>query len=120
MLEENITVSSSRVPSIKPFNQLPNVLLKFLHSVSRDEHVEPGVSVCLGHLQEPAPSVLLQVHVVLFVIFVHDLRLQFSLPQIVGINLAQTAVELHELGEVLVELTSGGECHQYLVLLELQ
>ena len=111
--EKTLTVFSSSVESL---NQLPDVLLKLPHSVGRDEHVETGVGVGLGDLQKPSPRILLQVHVVLFVIFVHHLSLQLPLPQIVGINVAETAVELNELGEVLVELAGSGESHHYLVL----
>lgn len=78
--------------------------------------MEPRVAVSLGNFQKPSPRVLLQVHVVFFVIFVHDLRLQLALPQIVGINLAKAAIELDKLGEVLMELTSSREGHQNLVL----
>jgi len=101
---------------IESLNQLSDVLFELPHTVGRDEHVEPGVGVGLGDLQKPPPCVLLQVHVVLLVIFVHHLSLQLALLQIVGVNLAQAAVELHELGEVLVELTGSGESHHYLVL----
>ena len=102
--------------SVKFIYQLSDVLFKFPHSVSWNEHVEPGLRVGLGDLEEPPPGILLQVHVVLLVVLVHDLRLQLPLPQVVRVNLAQAAVELNELGEVLVELASSGECHQNLVL----
>ena len=115
--ENTVTVCRAVIESL---NQLSDVLFELPHTVGRDEHVEPGVGVGLGDLQKPPPCVLLQVHVVLLVIFVHHLSLQLALLQIVGINLAQAAVELHELGEVLVELTGSGERHHYLVLLQLQ
>ena len=71
--------------------------------------MEPGVPVGLGDFQKSSPRIFLQVHVVFFVIFVHDLRLELALPQVVGVHLAETAIELDELGEVLMELTSSRE-----------
>jgi len=44
-------------------------------------YLKSGVaaSECFWHLEEPAPRILLQIHVVLLVVLVHHLRLQLAL-----------------------------------------
>jgi len=99
-------------------NQLANVLLELSHALGRDEHLEPVVAAgeSLGHLEESSTSILLQIHVVFFIVFVHHLGLEFSLLQVVRINLAETLIEVNELQKVLTEQSSSGKGHQNLIL----
>ena len=102
-------------------NQLPEVVLELAHSVRWNEHLEPGVAAGerLRHFEEPSPCILLQIHVVLLVIFVHHLRLQLALPQVVRVQLFELIlIEINELDQVLTEQCRSREGHQDLILKE--
>ena len=102
-------------------NQLPEVVLELAHSVRWNEHLEPGVATGerLRHFEEPSPCILLQIHVVLLVIFVHHLRLQLALSQVVGVQLLKLIlIEINELDQVLTEQCRSREGHQDLILKE--
>jgi len=100
-------------------NQLPEVVLELAHSVRWNEHLEPGVAAGerLRHFEEPSPCILLQIHVILLVIFVHHLRLQLALPQVVWVQLLKfILIEINELDQVLTEQCRSREGHQDLIL----
>ena len=100
-------------------NQVLEVVVDLPHAIGGDEHLEPPVPPPghLGELKEPASGILLQVHVILFVIvvFEHHCRLELPLSQVVGVHSAEVFVEIRELDQVLAELRRGGEGHQDLV-----
>jgi len=98
-------------------DQFPQLNIELLHAVGRDEDLEPVVSSgeCLRDLEEPSPSVLLQVDVVLLVVFEHDLRPKLALGQALRVNAFQLTIELDHAHQVVSECCGRWQCHQDLV-----
>ena len=99
-------------------NELSEVLREFLHSLGRDEHLRPKVPAAegLGDLEEPAPGVLLEVHVILLLVLVHHVGQELALLQVVGVDTLKLVVGGDELIQLAVKQLNGGESHQDLVL----
>ena len=99
-------------------NELSEVLREFLHGLGRDEHLGPEVPAAegLGDLEEPAPGVLLEVHVILLLVLVHHVGQELALPQVVGVDTLKLVVGCDKLIQLAVKQLNGGESHQDLVL----
>ena len=99
-------------------NELREVLREFLHGLGRDEHLGPEVPAAEGlrDLEEPAPGVLLKVHVILLLVLVHHVGQELALPQVVGVDTLKLVVGCDKLVQLAVKQLNGGESHQDLVL----
>lgn len=99
-------------------NELGEVLLELLHGLGRDEHLGPEVpgTESLGDLEEPAPGILLEVHVILLVVLVHHIGQELALLQVVGVDTIELVVGGDELIQLVVKQFNGWESHQDLVL----
>ena len=68
------------------------------------------------YLQKSSACILFQVHVILLVIFIHHLRSELALLQIVRIKISDVFIELDKFQQILAENASCGEGHQNLIL----
>lgn len=95
-------------------DELLQVEVELFHAVGRDEDLEPGIAAGerLRDLEEASPGVLLEIDVVLFVLFEHDLRPQLPLLEATGINRTEVLVELNHGDQVLAKLCRSRQSHQ--------
>jgi len=107
-----------RIAVVVLVNEFAQVVLELGHAVGWDENLKPGVSSGEGFrdLEEPSPRVLLEIHVILFIVLVHHLGLELPLLQMVRVKFAHLLVEVDKVQQVLVEDGRRRERHENLVL----
>jgi len=99
-------------------NELIEMLLELLHGLGWDEYLRPEVPAAEGlrDLEEPTPGVLLEVHVILFLVLVHHVGQQLTLPKVVGVDTIELVVGFDELIQLAVKQLGGWKSHQDLIL----